>query len=96
MICAPLDGCSRGEASNTNLDRFLEVDVVNKMVTGIESNRSSPIHHVSSDGGQLVLQGHQNARGWSATIAENSDELTITAAGENLSITVFGACMLAP
>ena len=77
------------------LDRFLEIDIANKSVRGVASDRASPIQHVTHEGGQLVMQGSQNARGWSATISEQTGELTITASGENVAFTVFGACMVA-
>jgi len=101
MICAPTEtlkcdlntGCAEGEAENVNLDRFLEIDVKNKTVTGIGSERTTAIKHVGHDGGQLVLQGSQNARGWSATISESTGEMTIAVAGEKIAFVVFGACL---
>ncbi|MGR8949573.1 MAG: hypothetical protein ACU84Q_16130 [Gammaproteobacteria bacterium] len=102
MICAPIDtitcavgkACSRGEAEDVNLDRFLEVDVANKTVTGIDTDRSTPIQNVNMDGEQLVLQGSQNGRAWSATISQKTGELTVGIAGHNEAFTVFGACMV--
>jgi hypothetical protein len=102
MVCAPAEtlkcdvntGCVEGEADNVNLDRFLRIDVNSKSVTGVGSERATAIKHVGHDGGQLVLQGSQNGRGWSAAISESTGEMTITVAGERVAFVVFGACML--
>ena len=93
LICGAIGTCVRGEAGDVNLDHFIEIDVANKSARGITSGRISPIGHVARDGGQLVLHGAQNSRGWSATISESSGEMTIAVAAEKLSFTVFGACM---
>ena len=102
LICAPIDtlncsvgdACYRGEAEDVNLDRFLEIDVANKVIKGVDTDRKTPINNVSHDGGQLVLQGSQNARAWSATISEKTGEMTAVVAGHNTAFTVFGSCMV--
>jgi len=93
MRCAPGAGCVRGEAGDINLDRFLEIDVASKSATGVNSWRSTPIDHVSHDGGQLVMHGSQNARGWSVTISEETGEFTATVSGEKVAFVAFGACL---
>ena len=93
MRCAPGAGCVRGEAGDVNIDRFLEIDVANKMATGLRTGNTAPIEYVIHDGGQLIMHGSQNARGWSVTISEETGEFTGTVSGEKIAFAVFGACL---
>ena len=103
LICSPANtfkcdahGASmRGDATDVKLDHFLKVDLKGKTITGTSSGRTSPIGSVTKIDGVTVLHGAQNARGWSATIADDTGDLTIAVASATESFTVFGACMAA-
>ncbi|MGR8918048.1 MAG: hypothetical protein ACU85V_00405 [Gammaproteobacteria bacterium] len=104
MICAPADtfqcnlgaGCVKGEAESVNLDRFITVDAGGKTIAGMTTGRTASITQVAQDGGQLILLGHQNGRGWTMSISEQTGDMTATVAASNESFSVFGACIAKP
>jgi len=94
LSCEPATGCTRGEAVDVNLPRFIKIDVNSKTVSAVGGERSTEILHVGHDDEELILQGSENGRGWSAVISEATGDMTITSAGQNRAFVVFGACMV--
>jgi hypothetical protein len=44
--------------------------------------------------GRLILQGGENGRGWSATINEESGQLTAAVVEDYFTFSIFGACTM--
>ena len=101
LLCAPVDSvqcnygeeCARGEGDVVNLPRFFKIDAHGKVLAGIRGDdRSSPVRHVASKDGMLVLQGDQNGRAWSVVVSQESGDMTLTASADRGAFVVFGVC----
>jgi len=100
MLCAPTfvtecgaEGeCRRGTPASVNLPEFLKVDVKAMKVFAEGTGRESPIRNVERSEGHLILQGGQNARAWSMTIAEESGRMSSTISTSHEGFVIFGAC----
>ena len=90
--CGPDGDCQRRTAASVNLPQFMKVDVKAMKVLSEETGRDSPIRNVEHVDGSLIIQGGQNGRGWTMTIAEDTGSMSaaVTAPGEGFI--VFGAC----
>ncbi len=103
LVCAAIDvvgcmngpGCMEGQARTFALPQFMFVDFENKRVrTTAESghNAVSPIKNSETTERQMILQGVENHRGWSAAIDRQTGKMIVTSAGPDVSFMVFGAC----
>jgi hypothetical protein len=103
LLCATTDAisctedgeCVRGTDDIENVPRFLRIDFHEKLIRGTRRNGekvSSSIKHLKRVGTGVVLQGVENGRGWSLSIAGDSGEMALTAAGEGVGFVLFGAC----
>jgi len=103
LVCAAVDviactngpGCREGSAKSFDLPQFMFVDFKKQQVhatdeTGIDV--VSPIRNFEITEQQIILQGTENHRGWSATIDKTNGEMTVTSSGPGVSFMVFGAC----
>ena len=103
FLCAPgepiqceSDGqCTRVTIQSTRLPRFIRVDFAAQQLSGVagEEKVVSAVKNRQQLNGMLILQGAENGRGWSMTINEKSNEMTLTVAGDQVGFVVFGACM---
>jgi len=71
--------------------RFIRVDVAGKVITA-DANRKSPLGTVMHVDGELILQGGENGRGWSATINEDSGRMAAALIDDDYTFSLFGAC----
>jgi hypothetical protein len=102
MICAPTlvtecgaDGdCRRGTPASVNLPEFLKVDVKAMKVYAEETGRESPIRNLEHLDGMLIVQGGQNGRAWSMTVAEATGKMSATISTEGEGFVIFGACIV--
>jgi hypothetical protein len=97
--CTPDAECRSATPWELNVPQFVEVDLKNKTTTTTKAsgeNRSSPIGNVSREGGLIVFQGLQNGRAFSFVIQESSGLASVAVAGEDLTVSIFGACTPAP
>jgi hypothetical protein len=103
LVCAAIDvvgcvngpGCMEGQASSFELPQFMFVDFEQKQVraTGESGLKEvSPIRNFEQTEQQMILQGVENQRGWSAAIDRQTGKMTITSAGPDVSFMIFGAC----
>jgi hypothetical protein len=93
--CASGSGCLEGQARAFELPQFMFVDFANKVIkpTGESGHReTSPIRNFDKTEKQIILQGVENQRGWTASIDRRNGDLTVTLAGSDVSFIVFGAC----
>ena len=103
LVCAAIDvvgcvngpGCLEGQARDFELPQFMFVDFQQKLVRATaESGRKevSPIKNFEQTEKQVILQGVENHRGWSAAIDRQTGKMTVTSAGPDVSFMIFGAC----
>jgi len=103
LVCAAIDvvgcvngpGCMEGQASTFELPQFMFVDFEKKLIraTGESGhNEVSPIKNFEQTEKQVILQGVENNRGWSAAIDRQTGKMTVTSAGSDVSFMIFGAC----
>jgi hypothetical protein len=95
IACANEPGCSEGSASKFEFPQFMFVDFKKQQIhatdeTGI--NIVSPIKNSEITEQQIILQGTENHRGWSATIDKANGKMTVASLGAGVSFMVFGAC----
>ncbi len=91
--CAASGECERHVADDPTAPSILKVDVAGQTVT-TGTARKSPIKSVTHLDGQLILQGGENGRGWSATIDENTGGMAIAIVDNDYTFSLFGACTL--
>jgi hypothetical protein len=103
LVCSAIDvvgcvngpGCMEGTARSFELPQFMFVDFENEQVrTTDESghNAVSPIRNSETTERQVILQGVENHRGWSAAIDRQTGKMIVTSAGPDVSFMIFGAC----
>ena len=104
LICAAfnvgacIDGfnCVKGEARDFDMPEFMVVDVKKKLIHATYESESkkaeSPIKNMELNGSQLILQGVENAHGWTMSIHKDTGRMSLAVVGEQLSYSIFGAC----
>jgi hypothetical protein len=93
--CEPGADCIKGQARDIDAPQFFFLDFESGMARTVRAGseeRTSAIKTVQSDSGQLILQGAQYGRAWSATISQESGTLVLSVAGEDVAFVLFGAC----
>jgi hypothetical protein len=104
MLCVPTvvtecgtDGdCKRGTAASVNLPEFLKVDLKAMKVYAEGTGRESPIRNLEHLNDTLIVQGGQDGRAWSMTIAEGTGRMSSTISTHTEGFIIFGACTLLP
>jgi hypothetical protein len=100
FICAVIDAndcalgiaCIHELAQDVNLPQFIKVDFGAKTISA--RGRTAPIQSTSRSSGMLVIQGVQEKRAYSITVAEETGSFVGTVAGDGEAFAVFGACTL--
>jgi hypothetical protein len=91
--CAASGQCERHIATDETAPAILKFDVAGQTVT-TGTARKSPIKSVTHLDGQLILQGSEDGRGWSATIDEDTGRMAVSTADNDYTFSLFGACSL--
>jgi hypothetical protein len=103
LVCAAIDvvgcvngpGCLEGQARAFELPEFMFVDFENKLIRATDESghtEVSPIKNFEQTRTQMILQGVENNRGWSAAIDRQTGRMSVTSAGPDVSYMIFGAC----
>jgi hypothetical protein len=103
LVCSAIDiigcttglKCSEGNAQSFDLPNFMFINFAKKSVHAKNQNGdeyTSPIKNFEITKSQLILQGVENHRGWSAAINRETGNISISSVGDDVSIMVFGAC----
>ena len=94
MECDDTGQCQRHTASqHPDFPTFLRIDVAERRITdGTGNGRSTEIRSSARLGGRLILQGGENGRGWSATIAEDTGRMSAGIVADAFAFALFGAC----
>ncbi len=93
MECAATGTCERHIADDPTAPSILKFDVAGQTVT-TGTARKSPIKSVTHLDGQLIMQGNENGRGWSATIDEETGGMAVAIVDNDYTFSLFGACTL--
>jgi hypothetical protein len=97
LECVESGKCRRATAEDANFPRFIKIEVARKMVSAADgSGRTAPIAVVERADDNLILQGGQNGRGWSAVIAGDTGQVSVAVTAPGVGFVVFGACMPLP
>lgn len=75
-----------------NLGEVLRIDLENAELTVATDDRTSPIGSVETLDTVVVLQGHQNARGWTIVIDRQSGFLSAALADSEGGFVITGTC----
>lgn len=84
--------------------RFIRVDMQNRTIRGVgpgARDRSSAVRSLVELGDLLVLQGvdedresGRGATGWSLTLAPADGSMVLSLAGDAVTFSVFGSCLV--
>jgi hypothetical protein len=99
MQCTSDGECQNTTPQQLNLPEFVEVDLKARMVSTTKAsgeNRTSPIGNVTREGGLIVFQGVQTGRAFSFVIGESGGLASVSVAGEDMTVSIFGACTPLP
>jgi hypothetical protein len=89
------EGCLEGTADNFDLPQFVKFDLQKKMIFEVgetgRDRKSKIVNHTQTEG-QLIMQGVENGRSWSAVIGDQG-KMTATVTGNGFGFVIFGACI---
>jgi hypothetical protein len=95
VACPRDDEVSKGTAEDINLPQFFFIDFEKKIVAGKTAEgevRETKIESIKHEDGQLILQGIQRGKAWSAVINEETGKTTLIGANDDGGFVVFAAC----
>lgn len=95
VACPRDDEISKGTAEDVNLPQFFFIDFEKKLVTGKTAEgdvRETKIESLRHEDGQLILQGVQRGKAWSAVINEETGKTTLIGGSSEAGFVVFAAC----
>jgi hypothetical protein len=95
VACAEGPTCMQGSSQTFDLPVFMFMDFKGKVVRTVDDEGDKSVSRIKNSEtteSQIILQGIENHRGWTAAIDRQSGNLAISVAGGNGSFTIFGAC----
>jgi hypothetical protein len=94
MECDGTGQCDRHTApQHRDFPSFLRVNVAQRLITDARNvGRRAEITSWRRLDGRLILYGGENARGWSATIAEDTARMSAGLVADEFTFALFGAC----
>jgi hypothetical protein len=90
--CDEAAECSGVELAAVDLPDAWKVDFGAKQLSSLDGLRTSPIASVETLDAVLVLQGHQNGRGWTLVVDRATGHLMAAAAGADGAFVLAGGC----
>ena len=92
MECDASGQCERHLNDGGNALTFIRIDVPGQTITaGAKKTSVRQVLHVDGD---LILQGGENGRGWSATIDEESGRMAAAVVDNDHTFSIFGGCTI--
>jgi hypothetical protein len=91
MECDASGSCER-QIPDVNSPKFVRFDVAARTVSA--ADRKSQLKSVARVDGELILQGSENGRGWSATIDEESGRMAAAIIDNDHVFSMFGNCTI--
>lgn len=95
VVCTEDGVCENGEPWEFKVPQFVVFDLKKKELATTKAsgeNRSSPMVNLVRENGQIIVQGVENERAFSAVLHEEDGHITIALAIDGLAISAFGAC----
>lgn len=91
LECAASGLCERHIADDETAPALLKFDIGGQTVT-TGTARKSAVKTVTRLDGQLVVQGGEDGRGWSATVDENTGRMAVAIVDSDYTFSLFGTC----
>jgi hypothetical protein len=90
--CDLMAACTDVTLEQVDLPDELRVDFAAKQITSSDNKRSSPIHALESSDQVLVLQGHQDGRGWTMVVDRVTGHMSASLASNEGAFILAGGC----
>ena len=100
--CLPMEGCHLVAAEAIGAPNFIRIDFTANTLTASGSGgggNSSVIERSDIVDSKLILQGAEDGIegvrdgiGWTLAIAQDTGKMVLTASGDEVAFTIFGAC----
>jgi hypothetical protein len=100
--CSATNGCQEVTAESIDLPQMFRIDFTAKTITGIVNGkeRVTPIEALEYIDGKLMLYGAEDGSktskdgvAWNGVIDEVTGSLVVSASGDNVTFSIFGACI---
>ncbi|HEY8153678.1 MAG TPA: hypothetical protein VII72_06070 [Myxococcota bacterium] len=93
--CDGVAACSDVTLEQIDLPALWRVDFAAKQLSSQDGQRTSPIAALETLDGALILQGHQNGRGWTLVVERAAGHLSASAADAEGAFVLAGSCTAA-
>jgi len=90
--CDGVAACTDVTLEQIDLPPLWRVDFAAKQLSSKDGTRSSPIGALETLDSALVLQGHQNGRGWTLVIERATGHVSVSAADAEGAFVLAGSC----
>lgn len=93
--CTAVGECSEGMAADFNIPQFFTINFKDKAIQAKrpdETELNTPFESTLGDAGNMVLQGIEAGRGWTAAISPETGRVVVAVSGEDVSFSLFAAC----
>jgi len=90
--CDGVAACTDVTLEQIDLPPLWRVDFAARQLASQDGQRTSPIAALETQDAVLVLQGHQNARGWTLVIERATGHLSASAADAGGAFVLAGSC----
>jgi hypothetical protein len=90
--CDEAAECSDVTLEQIELPGVWRIDFAAKQLVSTDGQRTSPIHAVEALDAVVVLQGHQNGRGWTLVLDRATGHLSGAVAGAEGAFILAGGC----
>ena len=90
--CDGVARCTNVTLEELDLPPLWRVDFAARQLASADGQRTSPVAALETLESVLVLQGHQNGRGWTLVIERATGHLSLSAADAEGAFVLAGAC----
>jgi len=90
--CDGVAACSEVALEEADMPPLWKVDFAGKQLSSADGQRSSPIGEIDTLDTVIVLQGHQNDRGWTLVVERATGHLQGSAADADGAFVLAGSC----
>lgn len=90
--CDEAAQCSDVAVTDIELPEIVHVDFAAKVLSSPDRQRTSPIGAIEVLDAVLVLQGHQNGRGWTMVVERTTGRLAATVTDAEGVFVISGGC----
>lgn len=90
--CDEMAACSDVTLEQIELPGEFRVDFAGKQLVSSDGQRTSPVQAVEALDAVVVLQGHQNGRGWTMVLERATGRLSATIATVEGAFILAGGC----